>query len=162
MLRHVGWRVFDQKCGTCHCFGSNLCYWATCWTFLISYPGRDRGNLFTPTLPDHPWGPPSPLYNGYLLSLPGIKRPGSEVYNSPPSNTEVKNAWSCTSSASIYLRGVERDGFIFTLNLQLPRCQNLKSRIFSLVCGPIHDIFTGSLQYQLARDVPTVSSFSQP
>jgi len=159
--------MFDQKCGTCHCFG--------CKIFATGpRAGRSRFRilagvevfLFTPTLRDQPWGPPSLPFNGYLLSLPGIKRPGSEVYNSPPSNTDVTNEWRCASSAPIRLHCVERDGFISTLNLQLPRCQDLKSRILPLVLvfvgGPMHDIFTGSLQYQLAHDVPTVSSFSHP
>jgi hypothetical protein len=25
MLHRVGWRIFDQKCGTCHCFGRKTC-----------------------------------------------------------------------------------------------------------------------------------------
>jgi hypothetical protein len=41
--------------------------------------------------PDQPWGPHSLLFSGYLLSFPGIEWPGSEVYHSPPSKTEVKN-----------------------------------------------------------------------
>jgi hypothetical protein len=32
-----------------------------------------------------------------ILSL-GIKRPGREAYHSPPSSTEVKISWSCTST----------------------------------------------------------------
>jgi len=32
------------------------------------------GEIFR-TRPDRPWGPPSLLYNGYRISLPGVKRP---------------------------------------------------------------------------------------
>jgi hypothetical protein len=39
------------------------------------------------------------------LSL-GVKRPGHEANNSPPSTTEVKNAWSCTSTAPIRRHGM--------------------------------------------------------
>jgi hypothetical protein len=39
------------------------------------------------------------------LSL-GVKRPGRETYHSPPSCTEVKNAWSYTSTPPIRLLGV--------------------------------------------------------
>jgi hypothetical protein len=36
------------------------------------------GEIFR-TRPDQPWGPPSLLYNGYRVSLPGTKRPGHGV-----------------------------------------------------------------------------------
>jgi hypothetical protein len=39
------------------------------------------------------------------LSL-GVKRPGREADNPPPSNAEVKNAWSYTSTPLIRLQGV--------------------------------------------------------
>jgi hypothetical protein len=39
------------------------------------------------------------------LSL-GIKRPGREAHNSSPSSTEVKNAWSYTSTPPIRRHGV--------------------------------------------------------
>jgi hypothetical protein len=39
------------------------------------------------------------------LSL-GVKRPGREADHSPPSNAEVKNAWSYTSTPPIGLHGV--------------------------------------------------------
>jgi len=35
------------------------------------------------TSPDRPWGPPSLLYNGYRVSLPGVKRPGRGVDHPP-------------------------------------------------------------------------------
>jgi hypothetical protein len=36
----------------------------------------------------------------------GVKRPGREVYHSPPSSAEVKNAWSYTFTPPIRLHGV--------------------------------------------------------
>jgi hypothetical protein len=40
------------------------------------------------------------VFSGYLRISPGVKRPKRETDYSPPSSTEVKNAWSCRSSAS--------------------------------------------------------------
>jgi hypothetical protein len=39
-------------------------------------------------------------------SFLGVKRPGCEADNSPPSNAEVKNAWSYNSTLSKRLHGV--------------------------------------------------------
>jgi hypothetical protein len=36
-------------------------------------------------------------------SFPGVKRPGREANQSPPSIAEVKNEWGCTSSSPIHL-----------------------------------------------------------
>jgi len=41
------------------------------------------------TRPDHPWGQPSLLYNGYRVFL-GVKRPGRSIDPTPPYSTEVK------------------------------------------------------------------------
>jgi hypothetical protein len=40
-------------------------------------------------LPDRPWGPPSFLYNGYLVFPEGKVRPGRDADHSPPSSVEV-------------------------------------------------------------------------
>ena len=42
------------------------------------------------TRPDRTWGPPSPMYNGYRVSLPRVKRLGRGVDHPPPSSAEVK------------------------------------------------------------------------
>ena len=47
------------------------------------------GEIFR-TRPDRPRGPPSLLYNGYRVTLSGVKRPGSGVDHPPPSSAEVK------------------------------------------------------------------------
>jgi hypothetical protein len=39
-------------------------------------------------------------------SFPGVKLPGREADHSPPSNAEVKNAWSYTSTPSVRLHCV--------------------------------------------------------
>jgi hypothetical protein len=37
----------------------------------------------------------------------GVKPSGREADHPPPSSTEVKNAWSCTSAPTIRLHGVK-------------------------------------------------------
>jgi len=45
---------------------------------------------------------------GYSGSFPRLPRPGREAYHSPPSSSEVKNEWSCTSTPPpIWLHGVD-------------------------------------------------------
>ena len=50
------------------------------WTVLCSNPG---GGVIFITRPDRSWCPPSFLYNGYRVSLSGVKRPDRSV-NQPP------------------------------------------------------------------------------
>jgi hypothetical protein len=57
------------------------------WTVRGSNLGG--GEIFR-TRPDRPWGPPSLLNNGYRLSFPGLKRPGTDVDHPPPPSAEVK------------------------------------------------------------------------
>ena len=64
-------------------------------------PGK--GEIFR-TRPDRPWGPPSLLYNGYRVSLPGVKRPRRGVNHPLPSNV-----WT--------LMACSRANFTFTLLL---------------------------------------------
>jgi hypothetical protein len=53
----------------------------------------------------------------------GIKRLGREADHSPPSNAEVQNAWSHTSTPLICLHGVmlsykkQRDNYTFSVTL---------------------------------------------
>jgi hypothetical protein len=51
-----------------------------------------------------PTQPPIQRVTG-ALSL-GVKRPGREADNSPPSSAEVKNGWSYTSTPPIRIHGV--------------------------------------------------------
>ena len=50
---------------------------------------RCGGEIFR-IRPDRPWGPPSLLYNGYRVSLPGVRRPGRDIDHPPLPNAEVK------------------------------------------------------------------------
>jgi hypothetical protein len=49
-------------------------------------------------------------------SFPGVKRPGPEIHNVPPS-AEVKNEWNYTSIPPIRLYVVERDRFNFSSSI---------------------------------------------
>jgi hypothetical protein len=51
------------------------------------------------------WSRPSILFNGFRRAFPGIKRWVCEADHTPPSISEVKNAWSYTSTPR-YLQGV--------------------------------------------------------
>jgi hypothetical protein len=46
------------------------------------------GEIFR-TCPDRPWGPPSLVYNKYLVFPGGKKRPGRNADPSPPSSAVV-------------------------------------------------------------------------
>jgi len=48
--------------------------------------------------------PPTQYVSGALTS--GVKWPGCEADHSPPSNAEVKKAWSYTSISPLRLHGV--------------------------------------------------------
>ena len=52
------------------------------------------------------WCPPSLLFSGYRVSLPGVKRPGRYAHHS---GAEVKNDWSYTSAPARFPHGVEWD-----------------------------------------------------
>ena len=60
---------------------------ATGWTVRESNLGG--GARFSAPVQTRPWGPPGLLYNGYRVSLPGVKRPGRGVDHPPPSSVEV-------------------------------------------------------------------------
>ena len=60
---------------------------ATGWTVRGSNGG---GSEIFRTRPHRPCGPPSNIYNGYRVSFPGVKRPGSDVNHPPPSSADVK------------------------------------------------------------------------
>jgi hypothetical protein len=61
------------------------------------------------------WGPQILLFTGYRCYFPGIKRPGLDVDRSPPSNAEVKNEWSYTSTPPICLYDVDGVTFVIIL-----------------------------------------------
>ena len=57
------------------------------WTVRGSNPGG--GDIFR-THPDRPWDPHSLLYNVYLFTFPGLKRPWSGVNHPTSSSANVK------------------------------------------------------------------------
>jgi hypothetical protein len=98
---------------------------ATSWMSRGSSPGRGREFFFSPR-PVRLWGPPTLLSNGGTRgSFPGVKWPEREADHSPPSNTEVKNAWSYTSTpqyASMAWCSVKTESTGTTLLLPLRLC----------------------------------------
>jgi len=52
---------------------------------------RGEGEMFH-THPDWLWGPPSLLYHGYRVFLPGVKWPGRGIDHQNPSSAEVKES----------------------------------------------------------------------
>ena len=63
-----------------------------------------------------------PLH-GYKDSFPGAKWLECEDNHWPPSNAEVRNDWSYTSTPPVGLHGMDRENFTFYL-----ACQRMKSR----------------------------------
>jgi len=83
---------------------------ATGWT--VQGSNWDYRIFSSPKHLDHLWGPPSLLLSGCQGSLPQVKQAGHEVNYSPPSTSQVKNEWSCTSTFPISLGGMVREYYI--------------------------------------------------
>ena len=63
--------------------------------------------ICSPKRPDRRRGRHCRLFSGNLSYLPGINRQWHEIKLRPPSNAEVKNEWSYTSTPPICLRDLE-------------------------------------------------------
>jgi hypothetical protein len=74
--------------------------WAMGWIFQDSIPSRDKRRFSFLKRPDRPWGSPSLLFSVYRVLSPGIKRPGRDLDNLPPSSAHIENQWSCTFTPS--------------------------------------------------------------
>jgi hypothetical protein len=59
-------------------------------------------------------GPPSLLLKGQRYSLSGVKRPGREAEQSPPSSAEVTNEWIYAPTPPVCMHGGDRESFTFT------------------------------------------------
>lgn len=59
----------------------------------------------------------------YSIST-GVKWPAHEGDHSPPCSPKVKHKWSSTSTPRIYLHGVDRDKFTFSLYTSRFHTQN--------------------------------------
>ena len=64
--------------------------------FVLSNTSRPAVGLTKPTQ----WVP-----EGERLILWGVKRPGSEADNSPPSGGQIKNKWSCNA---LLIQGIHK------------------------------------------------------
>jgi hypothetical protein len=89
------------------------------FSFMGFYVPKSNGPLVisisSPLRPERLWGPPTLLSNGYQRLFPwGVKRPGREADNSPPSSAEVKKAWSYTSTPQYVFMAWCLDNFTFT------------------------------------------------
>jgi hypothetical protein len=75
-------------------------------------------------------------YRGPRTLPPGVKRPGREVDNSPPSNVEVKKMWSYTSISSYVFMAwclvKHRKNFVFLYTNNVLDDINLTSSVGSL------------------------------
>ena len=64
---------------------------------------------------------PDWLWDPSRGSFPEVKRPRPNADHSSPSNAEVKNEWSHTSTPPTGLHGVERINFTFTFHFRISR-----------------------------------------
>ena len=96
-------------------------------------PGRGKTFSVLQTHPDHLWGPPSLLFNGYRFFFLGVSRPGCDVDHSPLSSCQVTNEWSCTSAPPAYLRGVHRNYVVPRLHFMQPETRHLFLSLARLV-----------------------------
>jgi hypothetical protein len=75
--------------------------------------GRGKRYFSSSERPDLLLGPPS-LFQYVLVPFPGLKRPGYDVSQSPPSSPDVRNEWRESSVASVCLHGMKTNNFTFT------------------------------------------------
>jgi hypothetical protein len=120
---------------------------ATGWAIRGSNPGG--GEIFL-TRPDRPWGPPSPLYNGYWVFSGGRKRPGRGADSSPLLVPRSKNrvpvlslrAFVACKNCETYL---PKQYTVWIFNATRMNHLNIKGEMFVIVsedtCGLIIDCF---------------------
>ena len=125
-----------------------------------SNPGE--GEIFH-ICPDRPWGPPSLLYNGYLVFLGGKERPGRDADPSPPSSAVGHERvelylYSPCGSYGLYRASVSVQRCTLPLPLPLPYRSHrpvtskklslgggsLKTRKLRLNCNPSRSVKSGS------------------
>lgn len=87
-------------------------------------PARARNFSLLRNCPGRLSDPLSFIFNGYQGLYRGVKRTMNEVNHVPPSSTEVKNEWCCTSSPPACLNGVDNGK---VLHKGYSNCINCKS-----------------------------------
>jgi hypothetical protein len=113
------------KLGTSWSDEINTCntHWAMGWTIgVLGFDSRrGLGIFFFTTASRTALEPTQPPIQWEPGAFPGIKRPGREADHSPPSNAEVKNAWSYTSTPQyVFMTWClvkHRDNFTFYIYL---------------------------------------------
>jgi len=79
---------------------------ATCYGLEVRRSNPGGVEIFR-TRPDRPWGPPSLLYNGYLVwVIPGGKAAGAWSWTPPHLAQMLKKEYSYTSIPPMGLRGL--------------------------------------------------------
>ena len=64
---------------------------STATRYGLDGPGSNAGGSeICHTRTHRPWGPPNLLYNGYWVSIRGVKRPGRGINRPPPCSCEFK------------------------------------------------------------------------
>jgi len=107
------------------------------WTVWGSNPGG--GEIFC-AYPDWPWGPPSPLYNGYRV-FHGGKAAGHGIDHPPPSSTEVKERVELYVYSPLRLRACTRVNFTFKcMIVRIEVTQKLRNFVFDMGCFHIHEL----------------------
>jgi hypothetical protein len=77
------------------------------WRARVRIPARQK--IFSSPRPsDHPWDPLIILLNGYWAHFP---KPGHGADHPPPTNADVKNMWSHTSSSHLALHCEDKNNF---------------------------------------------------
>jgi hypothetical protein len=71
---------------------------ATGWTVWDLNPSRGKRFYNAQNRPDHRWGPPSLLLNGYEGTFLWVQQPWHVVDHSPPPSIEVNSEWSYISA----------------------------------------------------------------
>jgi hypothetical protein len=109
------------------------CHFTDSRRIALFTAGRGKRSLYPPKRLDRPWGLSSLLLSGYQGSYPGIKRLGREIDHLPTCSAEVKNVWGCTSTATVFLHGVDMDDFIIIISI---RCCHYKMThfLYLLLC----------------------------
>ena len=74
----------------------------------VRFAGRDKSFFSTPATSRPVLDPPNLVLMGYRISFRVVKQPGPDAVLLPSSRTDVNNFWSCNSTATIRLYGMNK------------------------------------------------------